>query len=358
MFDSFKIHSYRHDYTIHFIKDYISALKDQISGREVLLIDKGVFKLYKDIVGILEIQRVILVDANEDTKSFQALEAPIDRLLSMGISKTDHLIAIGGGVTQDVTSFIASILFRGIPWIYFPTNLLSQADSCIGSKNSINFKSFKNQLGNFYPPTKIYISPEFLKTLSEKDILSGLGEMMHYFCVSGKDDFLWAKEIYTNAGWKKDGFGPLIQKSLSIKKQMIEIDEFDAGPRNVFNYGHSFGHALETATNYSLPHGVAVCYGMDLANCISVKLGHVSKVFRNNVREALTHIWGKSNLHLDELATFFLSLGRDKKNEGNDIKVILTRGFGDMFKTTLEINNDTKQFIADYFNNKQWENNI
>jgi 3-dehydroquinate synthase len=139
---------------------------------------------------------------------------------------------------------------------------------------------------------------------------------------------------------------------------MIEIDEFDSGPRNVFNYGHSFGHALETTTSYNIPHGVAVCYGMDLANCISVKLGYASKAFRNNVRESLIHVWEKSNLHLDELATFFLSLGRDKKNEGNNIKVILTRGFGNMFKTTLEINDDMKQFIADYFNNKQWKNNI
>lgn len=358
MFDSLKIHSYRHDYMVHFIEDYISALKDQIRNRDVMFIDKGIFELYRDIAEKLQMQRVVLVDANEGTKSFHSLEAPIDQLLSMGISKTDRLIAVGGGVTQDVTSFIASILFRGISWIYFPTNLLSQADSCIGSKNSINFKTFKNQLGNFYPPSEIYISSSFLRTLSHKDILSGLGEMMHYFCVSGKDDFQWAKEIYINEGWKKDGFGSLIQKSLSIKKQMIEIDEFDSGPRNVFNYGHSFGHALETTTSYNIPHGVAVCYGMDLANCISVKLGYASKAFRNNVRESLIHVWEKSNLHLDELATFFLSLGRDKKNEGNNIKVILTRGFGNMFKTTLEINDDMKQFIADYFNNKQWKNNI
>ena len=98
------------------------------------------------------------------------------------------MIAIGGGIIQDITGFIASIIFRGINWSFYPTTLLAQGDSCIGGKTSVNFGIVKNQLGNFYPPKKIYLYSNFLKGLKEKDIMSGLGELAHYYLISGKKD--------------------------------------------------------------------------------------------------------------------------------------------------------------------------
>lgn len=139
---------------------------------------------------------------------------------------------------------------------------------------------------------------------------------------------------------------------------MIEIDEFDRGPRNVFNYGHSFGHAIESATDYTVPHGIAVGFGMDLSNCLSEKMGLVSSQFRNEVRHTLELVWKTTELKNIDCQRFFTALRKDKKNEGDKIKVILTRGFGEMFKANLVLEDDLKTFISDYFKQKQWESDI
>lgn len=358
MSDPSIIHSHRFDYSVNFTDHHLSELVQTIRERDFIFIDKHIYNLYPDIADIVSKRQCRLIESREQAKCFSALEPIIDDLLAQGITKTDRIVAIGGGVVQDISAFIASILFRGIHWIFFPTNLLSQADSCIGSKTSINFKDYKNQIGGFYPPKSIVIASSFLQTVSESDIYSGLGEMFHYFCISGHDDFLWAGSMLSSVLNDKKGLDNLIHRSLQIKKAMIEIDEFDTGPRNVFNYGHSFGHALESVTQYQVPHGIAVCFGMDLANCISVHQGLVSIDFRNEIRQTLAPLWSKTDLSDVEDDPFFAALRRDKKNEGTTIKVILTRGFGQMFKTTLNLDNQMKQLISNYFKNRQWERNL
>jgi 3-dehydroquinate synthase len=135
---------------------------------------------------------------------------------------------------------------------------------------------------------------------------------------------------------------------------MIEIDEFDKGPRNVFNYGHSFGHALETATNFAIPHGIAVCFGMDLANTISNKKNLITLNLRNELRDIYEMVWREDTPDDLNISLFFDSLSKDKKNEGAEIKVILTRGLGAMFKTTLSLDDNMHTFIESYFHNKVW----
>ena len=358
MSDSLKIRSYRREYSVDFVDEYLPALKKQVRQRDVVIIDKNIFDLYPDIAEVAQEVCHRVIKPIEEAKSFHALHPIIDNLLEGGITKTDRIIAIGGGIIQDIAAFISSILFRGIEWVFFPTNLLSQADSCIGSKTSINFGAYKNQLGGFYPPHKIVIATAFLSTLPEREILSGLGEMMHYFCVSGEGDFAWAKDRLAVAVQEKKGFDELIRRSLSIKKALIEIDEFDEGPRNVFNYGHSFAHALESVTNYAVPHGIAVCFGMDLANFISVKLGLIPNELRNEIQRSLVPVWEKTELDLHNLDPFFTALKRDKKNEGTNIKVILTKSLGKMFKTTLVLDDPMKELIRKYFADKQWEKAI
>ena len=134
-----------------------------------------------------------------------------------------------------------------------------------------------------------------------------------------------------------------------IKKEMIEVDEFDKGPRRVFNYGHSFGHAIEAATDFSIPHGIAVSIGMDVANVVSVHKGLVSPAFRNRVRRVLMKIWGDNSLDTSLIKKFLDSLERDKKNENGQVKVILTKGFGQMFLTTLELGTMMRGLLKEYF---------
>jgi 3-dehydroquinate synthase len=291
------------------------------------IVDKKIAKLYEsNLVAILEKKSTILIDASEDAKSLEKLPPLVEHLTQNAVRRGAILVAIGGGVVQDITCFISSVFLRGVPWIYIPTTLLSQADSCIGSKSSINTESAKNILGTFYPPKKVFVWPAFLSTLSNSEIRSGVGEILKVCAIDGVDSFDALtgdlKEIYCN----QETLLGYIQKSLEVKKKYIELDEFDQGPRNIFNYGHSFGHAIEFATNYSIPHGVAVTIGMDLANFISGKLGYTPIDHFNRMHPAFAenadHYWG---LHIP-IDLFFDALLKDKKNTQTELGLVLPTG--------------------------------
>lgn len=292
------------------------------------------------------------IDATETQKSYQGIIPIIQQLIDNGFRKNHRLIAIGGGITQDVTAFISSIMYRGVSWLFFPTTLLAQGDSCIGSKTSINFGPYKNQIGGFYPPNKIYIYPGFIDTLSESELRSGIGEMLHYFIVAGKNDFDMFKENYQQAFTDKVVLSKIISRSLEIKKSYIEIDEFDKNERQVFNYGHSFGHAIESLTNYRIPHGIAVCYGMDMANFISVKMGLLPQKVKDEIRKVTENIW--TGFHIDDinLDTFKNALSKDKKNVGKKLGLILNKGYGKIFKNIMEADEDFNIWLEEYFTNE------
>jgi 3-dehydroquinate synthase len=187
---SLAIKSSIHDYEVVFSQSIIKSLKSELQTGDVIFIDKKVFShLNENVKRLITTNNHILINATEKQKSFTALTPIIEELIERRFRKNNRLIAIGGGITQDITAFIASMMYRGIEWLFYPTTLLAQADSCIGGKTSINIGKYKNQLGNFYPPQKIFIIPEFVKTLPELDFKSGMGEMLHFYLVSGEDDF-------------------------------------------------------------------------------------------------------------------------------------------------------------------------
>jgi 3-dehydroquinate synthase len=250
----------------------------------------------------------------------------------------------------NVQALGGKILYRGVKWIFLPTTLLAQADSCIGSKTSINFGAFKNQLGNFYPPQQILIFTEFLNTLLERDIRSGLGEMAHYFFVSGDDAVDFFENEYSAAIEEQSNFRKMIVASLSIKKRYIEVDEFDKGERIVFNYGHTFGHAIESITNYEIPHGVAVAFGMDIANFISFKKGYISDVLLQRARKILRDISNGYSIKNIEITNLISIMGKDKKNENGKLGLILTKGWGKMFRDLTEPDEVFQKWMMEYFN--------
>ena len=190
------------------------TLETELKEGDFIIIDNKVQSLYPDwFEDVLENYNYIGIDAAESQKSYQEVEPVINTLIERGFRKNHRLIAIGGGITQDVTAFIASILYRGVQWYFFPTTLLAQGDSCIGSKTSINFGKFKNQVGGFYPPNKIYVDPKFLNTLPFKELQSGLGEMAHYFVVAGEEDFERYKRDYAQALVDKNVLRGVIARS-------------------------------------------------------------------------------------------------------------------------------------------------
>jgi len=350
---NFSIKSIIHDYNVSFIDNFSNTLQNQLKEGDVIIIDKNVRNLYaEELDYLLSKTKHILIDANETQKSYQGIIPIIEELIQGGFRKNHRLIAIGGGITQDITAFTSSIMYRGVKWIFFPTTLLAQGDSCIGSKTSINFGQFKNQVGGFYPPLNIYIDLNFLDTLADIDLKSGLGEMCHYYIVAGEKDFMRYKRDYDLALTDKTILAGIIARSLEIKKSYIEIDEFDQKERQVFNYGHSFGHAIESLTNYKIPHGIAVSYGMDMANFVSVKLGYIQEEIRIEIRELLEKVWHGTDITDISIDNFKTALSKDKKNVGTELRLILNKGYGKIFKDSMEMDDRFTSWLKEYFTNE------
>lgn len=352
----FDVQSYRGSYSVQFADDAFVALRSEIKPGDWLLVDENVLRIYDNqLKAIVAENPSIVVKPEEPSKSYDGVRPLILRLIENGFKKNNRLIAIGGGITQDVTAFMSSILYRGVDWIFFPTNLLSQCDSCIGSKTSINFADYKNQIGGFFPPAKIYIASAVLDTLDDSEICSGLGEMAHYFLVESEEAFERYEQKVDQALQRGQALHELIAESLSIKKKMIEIDEFDEGPRNVFNYGHSFGHAIEGYTNYSIPHGIAVSYGMDIANAVSVHLGLLDASSRARTSATLRKVRNQTTFPDIDLEAYLNYLRKDKKNTSKGIRLILSRGIGDMFLTQVEPDEAFKKVVQGCFDDFQQE---
>ena len=343
----FKVRSTIRDYQVMFVEKVAPALQSELCNDDLIIIDRKIKDLYPDLLN--GNPKFIALDAHEYQKSLEGLIPVIHKLIGNGFQRTHRLVAIGGGVIQDVTGFIASVIYRGVDWIYLPTTLLAQGDSCIGSKTSINFGEFKNQLGGYYPPNKILIAPEFLATLSKVDIDSGLGEMSHYFVAAGEDDFNQYRRDYETSTSDPDVFRRMIARSLQIKKRYVEADEFDRGERQLLNYGHSFAHAIESQTNYEVPHGIAVSYGMDMANFVSVKRGYLSTDIRYEIRGLLEKIWTGYQIPHVSADQVLLGLSKDKKNVGKELRLILCKGYGNLFKAAQNIDKEFRDWIQEYF---------
>ena len=350
--DAFVVKSRFVDYEVLFVNDFVAPLTQSAVNDTIFIVDRKVFGLYESqFETVLAEEKVILIDALETNKNIDYCQVIITRLIKSEIKRNYTIVAVGGGIIQDISAFIASILYRGVIWVFFPTTLLSQADSCIGSKTSINMGEYKNLLGNFYPPSKIYIDINFLETLSVKEIKSGIGEILHFYFFAGNE---LAEEMMGNY----DGIlktPNLLQKyiiaSLMIKKEIIEIDEFDKNERNLFNYGHTFGHAIETLTKYEINHGQAVTMGMDIANYLSEKLGFMDKRTYKSMKTTLSKNIPELDIRKYDLEKFFHALSRDKKNIGENLVCILSQGPGKLVKKQIAFNNGLKQMIASYFTN-------
>ncbi len=346
----FKIKSIINNYSVEFIEDFVTVLKKEVKSGDVFIIDNKIKELYPKVIDSVQNDNLLIeIEATESRKSYEGLIPIINKLISKGFRKNHRLIGIGGGITQDITAFTASIMYRGVEWLFFPTTLLAQGDSCIGSKTSINFGEYKNQVGGFYPPKKIFIDLKFLDSLSIEDLKSGFGEMCHYFIVAGPKDFKQYVHDYENAYKDSSVLARMISKSLKIKKSYIEIDEFDRGKRQVFNYGHSFGHAIETLTNYEVPHGIAVSYGMDMANYVSVHYNFLSPKIRRDIRKFLSKIWKGFSIKNLDVDKFCNALAKDKKNIGSELRLILCKGYGEVFKVPVKNDEKFKSIILRYF---------
>jgi 3-dehydroquinate synthase len=301
----------------------------------IFLVDKKVWAKYKTgLLWRVDTRRLILIDATERNKEFRRLRAVFLKTLALGARKNITLVAIGGGIIQDIAGFVAATLFRGVPWVLFPSTLLAQADSCIGAKSSVNLGMMKNQIGAFYPPGAIYISTRFLATLSNTDIKSGLGEIAKLSIIDGETRWREFKtDLPALLGRDGQAIRKWIELSLGIKKKYIEEDEFDKGIRNYLNYGHCFGHAIEAATNNRIPHGQAVSLGIILADIVALNRGYISNQRLNEHRSTINEIvdFSLDKISLNE-GEIISAMGKDKKRVGSGYAVVVLHEDGHMAK--------------------------
>lgn len=295
----------------------------------VYVIDENVWAHHAD--GCLkDIPRkdAVVIPVNEDRKCIGSVEELYDLLMDRAAKKNMTMISIGGGITQDITGFAASTLYRGINWVFVPTTLLAQADSCIGSKTSLNYKSFKNLVGTFYPPSEVYIHSPFLSTLEKVDFYSGLGEVVKLHLMGGADAARRLTGSLPDVLAKEPAsLMSAVRESLRIKLSYMEGDEFDAGRRNLLNFGHCFGHALESVSAYDIPHGQAVIIGMLFANFASVKRGLMAEDTGRRIAEELlfkTIVSPVKGRDLDE-ARILEAMKKDKKRVGEGLVVVMLK---------------------------------
>ncbi len=324
------------------LKKRISNLKLILRQKKIAIItDKNVHagqysNLLNQIIDLDINPHLLLIEPGESSKSWDILKKVLDWLTELGFDRTDYIIAFGGGVVGDLGSLAASLFRRGVNLIQVPTSLLSQVDSSVGGKTAINSRSAKNSIGTFYHPKAVYCDISFLSTLSERDFLSGYAEVFKMALVFDKDfyKFLIDNQKLTLARDKKV-LMYIIEKSLELKSKVVEIDEIEKGERALLNFGHTFGHALESYFNYSqkLLHGEAVSLGMVLAACFSCKEGYIHSSKLSDIKKHLDSMKLPTvitQIHNDkiDIRKLLSFMKQDKKVVGNNINLILLEDIG------------------------------
>ena len=304
--------------------------------RKIVIYDKNVEgairRLFPVDTGFLALE------ISEHEKTLQSVIKILQSLADLNVVKDDLLVAAGGGALQDLVTLAASIYMRGIRWAYLPTTLMSMLDSCIGGKSSINLGEYKNLVGNFYPPSSVYIDITFLKTLNDVDIACGLAEGVKIcFAASNKDAQKFQSLV---RDWRESGNLDSLEEaiflSLEKKKWFIEVDEFDKKERRLLNFGHSFGHALEAATNFKIPHGIAVLIGMTCAINFSANTKSTLDL-KSWISEEVSLV--RHHLNVEELSNqkFLNALQRDKKNTSTQLCLILLDSSGILCVNCMEL---------------------
>lgn len=252
--------------------------------------------------------RVILLsfEAGENSKTRETKQLLEDRLIDLGFDARGLLVSFGGGVVSDIAGFIGATLFRGIDMISIPTTLMGMVDAAIGGKNGVNTQRGKNLIGSFYHPKEILICPEFLDTLSQKELLQGSMEICKY-------GLIWQNEIFYGLV-KGESPCAFINRSLQIKEEIVERSKEDPEIRHILNFGHTFAHAIESYYNYQVSHGEALWAGLMIETFGSFKLGFLSE---EKCEEIITHLkMYPFNLSVDtiEWNRLFSFMKGDKKN--------------------------------------------
>lgn len=291
---------------------------------------------------------VIQIDAGEQYKNLDTCHGVWRALTELGADRKSLLITLGGGVITDLGGFVAATFKRGIDFVNIPTTLLSMVDASVGGKTGVDFRNLKNQIGLFVNPEMVLIDPNFLHTLDPREIRSGTAEIIKYGLTY--DQFLY-NEIANN---NELNIIDLIHRSIEIKNEVVLEDPKEKGLRKILNFGHTIGHAiesyfLESTDKENLTHGEAIAIGMICECYISSKLLNFSEEKTAEIKQNLTHIYGKVTITEDDFTSILDLLKHDKKNVNGVVNFVLLNNLED-FKLDCKV--DTDLIVASlYFYN-------
>lgn len=343
--DTINIKSSLYDYSVDFTDDFSKNLAS-FEETTAFVIDKNVYELYKENFSSCDVKKIYFMDAVEHKKNMDTVMEIIGFFKEIGVRKNWKVVCFGGGITQDVTTIASNLYLRNIDWYFFPTTLLAMCDSCIGGKCGINFGPYKNQIGVFYPPKKIFIDVRFLDTLSEADHINGWGELLKFSLTDGEEFY---EELKNEKSYIPcDSIAEYIHKGLFVKKLVIEEDEFESDLRRVLNYGHTFGHALEAYTDNEIPHGKGVIWGIDVVNYLAWKEGLISKEYYYEIKELIKRAFIKKEIVIEEPKKLFDIIKTDKKVKANVLSFALLDGPSHLIVYPIKIDEDLEKAFYDY----------
>jgi 3-dehydroquinate synthase len=275
----------------------------------------------------------VLVPPGEASKSWARLEAVTERLIELGVERGDAILAFGGGMIGDLAGFAAAILKRGCACVQVPTSLLAQVDSSVGGKTAINSAAGKNLIGAFHQPAAVLIDPRTLDTLPERELRAGYAEVVKYGLIGDPGFFAWCEA--NGAGLlvgDEEARLHAIGTSVSAKAAIVAQDEREtSGRRALLNFGHTFGHALETETGFAMLHGEAVALGMALAFRFSARRGLCPPRDAARVAAHLESVGLPVRASLGTPRSLVAHIAQDKKKSAGRVPFILARGIGKAF---------------------------
>lgn len=325
----FTISSFPRPYSVNFI-DSIADYHQVVATADFVIIDVNIAKIYG--IGERRAEATFLVIPSEENKTLETASAIIDQMIDLEISKGSNVVAIGGGIVQDLSACACALYRRGQPFAYMPTTTLGQLDSCVGAKCAVNTTKAKNILGLFSAPKEVVIPIFMIKTMPLLDHRAGLAEMLR-LCLTASTS---AVHIYSNllasiaqpSQLDLIAYAKAVSVSLSIKKSVVDFDEYERDVRRSMNYGHTFGHAIEKLSNFQIPHGLGVLLGMHIANTYSTAIGLMSGsclselgiIFRETVHKITLPSFRASSLDPELIISQFRY---DKKGDGTSVPLIL-----------------------------------
>ncbi len=308
-------------------------IAEVFSGTRIMIVsDDNVYPLYGDALEQTLASRYechhIILPHGEPTKRFDALPAIYSALLEAGISRSDLVVALGGGVIGDLAGFAAASYLRGVKLVQIPTSLLAQVDASVGGKVAVDLPEGKNLVGAFYQPSLVLIDPEVFSTLPEKFIHDGMGEVIKYGCIRDKDLFDLLASRGSFSALEAD-LESVIGRCVDIKRRIVEQDQFDTGERMLLNFGHTLGHAIEQYQHYEgISHGEAVAIGMVGITRMAEEKGLTSPGTSTRIYELLSAYDLPTSCHIP-VGDLLGAIGLDKKNLDGHLNLILLHEIGD-----------------------------